>query len=159
MNRFRIMLALGAVGLAGAAPADETAPVALPGWMAGCWEQRTGESWTEECWTGPRAGMMMGSGRSGSGDVTGDWEVMQIMLDQPDGDGPVVRMAFWGSPKGADRTMFAWSPSKDLGVTFRNDAHDYPQRIRYWREGSELVAEVALKDGSNARRWRYQRLN
>jgi hypothetical protein len=129
---------------------------ALPGWMAGCWERSSGEKWTEECWTSPRAGIMLGGGRSGTGDRLGDWEVMQIVLNQPAGDGPIVRMAFWGAPGGQNPTMFAWSPSEGPGVTFVNETHDYPQRIRYWREGKELVAEIAMKDGSKAVSWRYR---
>jgi fermentation-respiration switch protein FrsA (DUF1100 family) len=133
--------------------AEAQAP-ALPAWMAGCWEQRTEDSWTEECWTGPRGGMMMGSSRSGSGDVLRERETMQIEVVETD-DPAVPRMAFHGSPRGANRTMFVWVPSSEQGVTFVNHGHDYPQRIRYWREGKDLVAEVALKDGTKAQRWRY----
>jgi len=67
-------------------------------------------------------------------------------------------MAFWGSPEGKGRTMFTWVPAKEAGVTFINALHDYPQRIRYWREGEELLAEVSLADGSKPVRWRYRRL-
>ncbi len=130
----------------------------LPEWMAGCWEHRSGDRWTEECWTIPRAGMMMGSGRTGIGDKLVDWETMQIRLDYDTGQGPVVRMAFKGAPKGVNGTVFAWSPSQDLGVTFGNAAHDFPQRIRYWREGEELLAEISLADGSKPVRWRYRRM-
>jgi hypothetical protein len=52
---------------------------------------------------------------------------------------------------------FGWSPSNEAGVTFFNVAHDYPQRIRYWREGDVLNAEIALKDGSKPMRWVYHR--
>ena len=31
--------------------AEEPQIAAMPAWMAGCWEQRQGDSWTEECWT------------------------------------------------------------------------------------------------------------
>lgn len=78
---------------------------ALPTWMTGCWEQRTGSKWTEECWTIPRAGMMMGSGRSGDGDRLGDWEVMQIVLVDTD-DPAVPAMTFYGAPSGQNRTPF-----------------------------------------------------
>jgi hypothetical protein len=134
-----------------------TEPV-LPDWMAGCWEQRSGDRWSEECWTIPRAGMMMGSGRSGVGDRLSDWETMQILLDYDLGGQSIVRMVFIGAPKGKNGTVFAWSPSKDPGLTFGNQAHDYPQRIRYWREGEELVAEIALADGTRPVRWRYRRM-
>jgi hypothetical protein len=130
---------------------------ALPTWMAGCWEQRTGTKWTEECWTGPRAGMMMGSGRSGDGEQISDWEVMQIVRVDTD-DPAIASMTFYGAPSGQNRTPFTLVQSKDPGVTFINAAHDYPQRIRYWRDGEALVAEVALEDGSKARQWRYSRM-
>ena len=38
---------------------------------------------------------------------------------------------------------------------FENKGHDFPQRIRYWREGDALNAEVSLIDGGKAMRWRY----
>jgi hypothetical protein len=129
----------------------------LPAWMAGCWEYRSGDQWSEECWTIPRAGMMMGSGRNGAGDVLINWETMQITVEETD-DPAIAPMAFWGSPEGKVRTMFSWVPGKEPGVTFVNALHDYPQRIRYWREGEELLAEISLADGSKPVRWRYRPL-
>ena len=127
----------------------------LPSWMAGCWERTSGEKWTEECWTAPRAGIMLGSGRSGSGEKLGEWEVMQI--ERIDTDDPAIaQMTFYGAPRGQNRTPFAWIAGEGQGVTFINESHDYPQRIRYWREGKELVAEIAMKDGSKAVSWRYK---
>ncbi|MGY4397037.1 hypothetical protein ACVWZA_002228 [Sphingomonas sp. UYAg733] len=34
-------------------------------------------------------------------------------------------------------------------------AHDYPQRIRYWREGKILNAKISLSYGSKRMRWSY----
>ena len=42
-------------------------------------------------------------------------------------------------------------------VTFEEAAHDYPQRVRYWREGETLMAEISLLDGSKAMRWTFHR--
>ena len=140
--------------LAAVLAADVSTP-ALPAWMAGCWETHSEGVWVEECWTHPRGGIMLGSGRSGKGEQLIGWEVMQIVTNQTADERPVVRMAFWGAPNGSNRTMFAWSPGSGPGVTFFNAGHDYPQRIRYWREGRELIAEISLKDGSKAQRWRY----
>ena len=131
---------------------------ALPAWMEGCWEQKSGERWTEECWTGARGGMMLGSSRSGTGSRVDEWETMQIVLEDETDDPAVVRLAFFASPQGVNRTMFAWAPAKEPGVTFYNMENDYPQRIRYWREGEDLLAEIALADGRKPRRWRYSRL-
>ena len=132
--------------------ADVLAP-ALPEWMAGCWEQRSGDKWTEECWTAPRAGIMLGSGRSGTGGVLDNWEVMQIELVETD-DPAIDPITFYGAPK--NRTAFAWVRNgKGAGITFVNAGHDYPQQIRYWREGKYLMAETSLADGTKAHRWRY----
>ena len=134
--------------------ADVPAP-ALPAWMAGCWEQRSGEKWTEECWTAPRAGIMLGSGRSGTGGVLDNWEVMQIELVETD-DPVIDPITFYGAPRGKNRTAFAWVRNgKGAGITFVNAGHDYPQQIRYWREGKYLMAETSLADGTKAQRWRY----
>jgi Domain of unknown function (DUF6265) len=135
--------------------AAELQPVALPEWMAGCWEHRSENRWTEECWTDPRGGIMLGTGRSGSGGVLDSWEVMQIEMVETD-DPAIDPLTFYGAPKGENRTGFVWArASKEPGITFVNAAHDYPQRIRYWREGRDLMAEVSLADGSKAQRWRY----
>lgn len=123
----------------------------LPGWMAGCWEMRDGERWAEECWTVPRAGMMMGSGRTGTGDVLSAWEFMRIER----GEGGLV---FSASPGGASWTSFASTDAASDSAAFVNTATDYPQRVRYWREGEVLNAEISLEDGSRAMRWTFRRM-
>lgn len=137
-----------------AALAADTGRPSLPGWMAGCWETHSEDVWVEECWTSPRAGIMLGSGRSGKGDQLLNWEVMQIVR-APSDDPALARLTFFGAPSGSNRTPFHWVASSEKDVTFMNADHDFPQRIRYWREGRELVAEISLKDGSKAQRWRY----
>jgi len=138
-----------------AVSAGDARPVALPDWMAGCWEHRSQDRWTEECWTVPRGGIMLGSGRSGTGGVLDSWEVMQIELVETD-DPVIDPLTFYGAPKGQNRTAFSWDrSSKAPGITFVNAGHDYPQRIRYWRDGKDLMAEVSLAGGSKAQRWRY----
>ena len=129
----------------------------LPAWLAGCWEQVSGESWVEECWMAPRGGIMLGAGRSGKGDKVSEWEAMQIVLNDPATN---ARMVFYGAPNGRNRTPFAWQPdSPGPGLTFFNVAHDYPQRIRYWRDGKLLKAEVAMEDGSKPVAFTYKRAN
>ena len=138
-----------------AAMATAAAPQ-LPEWMAGCWELRSQERWTEECWSSPRGGMMIGYSRSGTEDIVSEWETMQIVREDTD-DPAVVKLGFWAAPGGVKRTLFAWVPVREAGVTFVNLANDYPQRIRYWREGADLMAEISLEDGSKPQRWRYSR--
>ena len=138
-------LLLAAVGPARAEPA------AMPGWLAGCWEQVEGDTWTEECWTTPRGGIQIGSGRSGRGDKLTSWESMQI--ERGEGGG----LTFYGSPEGTPRVAFPLVSQSAQEVVFANPAHDYPQRVRYWREGDLLKAEIALADGLKAIGFTYRR--
>lgn len=126
----------------------------LPAWMAGCWETQAGDRHTVECWSMPDGAIMHGESRRGTGKKADEHEKMEIVHAETD-DPAIPWMTFWATPSGGTRTRFDWVPSRDSGLTFVNHAHDYPQRIRYWREGRYLMAEIALADGSKARRWRY----
>ena len=128
------------------------APIAMPAFLAGCWEEKRAEqSWTEECWTSARGGLMIGSGRDGKGDSVRHWEWMRIERGT---DGSVT---FYGSPKGAAPVPFKATSSDGKSITFVNAAHDYPQRVRYTMTGDGLDAEISLADGSKPNRWRYRR--
>ncbi len=128
--------------------AEPPTQAVMPTWMAGCWEQKNGESWVEECWTGVRGGQMMGSSRTGEGEVLGWYEHVRI-TSEADGT------TYCALPKGQAGGCFKATKATDTEIVFENDAHDYPQRIRYWREGKGLAAEISLKDGSKAQQWRY----
>ncbi len=126
----------------------------LPLWMAGCWESRSALSITTECWSMPEGPAMRGESISKVAGKTDEHEKMEIVHAETD-DPAIAWMTFWAIPHGGTRTRFDWVPSREPGLTFMNASHDYPQRIRYWREGKHLMAEIALADGSKARRWRY----
>jgi hypothetical protein len=126
----------------------------MPVWLEGCWEQRSAQRWTEECWSAPRGGMMIGYSRSGEGPILTGWEVMQIVQEKTNRPA-AVKLAFWAAPSGQGRTMFAWTASAKAGVSFINMGNDYPQRVRYWREGRYLLAEISLADGTKTQRWRF----
>ncbi len=149
--------ALATIALSGAGMAQSTArDTGAPGWMAGCWSQESlspggASKWTEECWMAPRGGVMLGAGRAGSGDKLSEWEATQILAGR---DGKLV---YWASPDGGVRVAFTEASRGPMEIVFANAAHDYPQRIRYWRDGAMLNAEISLIDGSKAVRWRYKR--
>jgi hypothetical protein len=124
----------------------------LPAWLAGCWRHAEGERWTEECWTAPHGGQMVGSGHAGVGEAVESFEFMRIELVEHG-------VVFLAAPGGKDWTLFPSAPDAEGGVTFLNTRHDYPQRIRYWREGDRLNAEISLGDGSRAERWSYKRVD
>lgn len=48
----------------------------MPGWMTGAWGHSEGESWADEYWTPPRAGIMIGASRAGEGEKLQFWEHM-----------------------------------------------------------------------------------
>ena len=52
-------------------------------------------------------------------------------------------------------TMFPAIAEGVRDISFANPDHDYPQRIRYWREGRLLMAETAKMDGSQTQSWTY----
>ena len=130
---------------------------ALPAWLSGCWEARSDDRWTEECWMSPRGGTMLGASRSGVGDTADQWEAMQILVETDAGARNAPTIALWASPHGLSRTRFARSEGAGADITFRNPDNDYPQRIRYWRAGDVLHAEISLADGSKPMRWEYHR--
>jgi Domain of unknown function (DUF6265) len=144
MRRVAALLALTliAAGEPGAAP--------FPDWLAGRWVENKGAKWTEESWVPARGGLMLGNGRSGLDDRLLNWEIMRIDRGL---DGTLI---FWGSPRGGRGVPFQATLAKKGEIVFTNPAHDYPQRIRYWRVGDVLNAETSLKDGTKPMRWSYR---
>jgi hypothetical protein len=113
--------------------------------MAGAWDNRDGLDWSDEFWTPPRGGLMIGAGRTGrEGREQTDFEHTRI-VENPDGS-----LSYIAQPRGAPPTEFPMVGSGADWIEFANPAHDYPQRIRYWREGKLLKARISLMDGSNA---------
>lgn len=129
-------------------------PVAapMPGFLSGCWIDQKAERWTEECWTAPRGGLMMGSGRAGTGDSVRHWEWMRIERDA------AGNPLFYASSKGTPAISFPLHHATPTEIEWRNPAHDYPQRIVYRRTTTGLEAEISLIDGSKSNRWTYRSL-
>lgn len=146
----RLWMAAAAGLLVAAAPVEGVAQL---GWLGGAWVSHDGERWTEEWWTPPRGGMMIGAGFTGRGDKAGSFEHMRIMVDA---DGAV---AFYGMPGGTPAVRFALVRGGKSEALFENPAHDYPQRIHYRMDGKALVATISLIDGSRATSWRFERFS
>lgn len=145
---------LGLMLMLSAAQVEEAPDLA---WLEGEWcTVAVNGRQTCELWGPARGGMMLGTSQSVRDGKTRSFEFMRIVWNAPSNHA-ILGLAFIGAPQGKDPVTFGWSPSKEAGVTFFNAAHDYPQRIRYWREGDVLKAEIALKDGSKPMRWVYHR--
>jgi Domain of unknown function (DUF6265) len=123
----------------------------MPEWMVGAWQYEAGEDWADEYWTPLRGDLMMGSSRSGKAERTTFWEHMRI---EKEDDGGIVFVALSADQK---PVRFDMVVSMEREVVFENEAHDYPQRIRYWREGKVLNAEISLIDGSKAKAYSWRK--
>ena len=135
--------------LLGLAAATETP--ALPTFMAGCWDLSEGDHWTQECWMEPKAGLMLGASREGTGSKLKSWE--QLRIEQA-ANGKVTLFA---SPGGRSPLPFEARKVTASEIEFVNAAHDFPQRIAYSFKDGRLAAEISLIDGSKPIRWTYVR--
>jgi hypothetical protein len=120
-------------------------------WLSGRWETAAEGRWTEESWSVPRGGMLLGYSRSGQGETVREFEHLRI---QAGTDGVPV---YWASPGGRAVVGFRLVSASGTEVVFENPQHDFPQRIRYRRDGDALVATISAIDGSNAKSWTYRR--
>ncbi len=145
----RACLAMAAAAvLAGASPAAKVDELA---WMAGQWSREEGERWTEESWTSPRGGVMLGHSRTGRGAVLREFEFLRI---EAGADGVPAYIA---QPDGRAPVAFRLVRRDASSATFENPAHDYPQRIHYVRDGETMTATIAAIDGSKPMRWTFRR--
>lgn len=121
------------------------------GWLAGDWASEADGRWTEESWTSPRGGAMLGHSRSGRGEELREYEFLRIAAE---GGGALAYIAM---PQGGAPVAFRLVRQEGSSAIFENPAHDYPQRIAYARDGDTLTATISAIDGSKARRWTYRR--
>ncbi len=146
MKKFLLIALL----MAAPVPAQTLSQPVLPAWLAGTWAMEDGASWSDELWTDPRGGVMLGLARSGFGPELKSWEVTRIVT-RKDGS-----LAYVVQEDGKPAVEFPLVLISAEAIEFANPAHDYPQRIRYWRQGKLLMAEVSKLDGSDVMRWNYR---
>lgn len=125
---------LGAV----AALAAGTATAAQPefDWLAGSWCGDSGGRTLHEVWLPEAGGVLLGMSRTLRGGVLESFEFMRIV---PAGEGAGLHV----QPNGVAPTVFAITERGERRVRFGNDAHDFPNRIEYRREGDALHAWIA----------------
>lgn len=122
-------------------------------WLSGRWETAgEGGRWTEEMWSAPRGGLMLGASRSGEGGAVREFEFLRLQAGE---DGILTYLAQPGGR--APAVPFRLARSDAASATFENPTHDFPQRIRYQRDGETLTATISAIDGSNAMSWSYRR--
>ena len=145
MTRFAVTLAAAAAAIATPAAAEPF------DWLTGRWcTADPGPTRTCEAWGGWWNGRIAGKGWTLRSDRVVEAEATLIRLE-------AGNAVYEATPAGAGTTRFVEAARGRRAIAFANPAHDYPQRIRYWREGADLLAEISLADGSKAKRWRYRR--
>lgn len=133
--------------LLAATPANTTPVLELPEWLSGAWVSRdTDGGWTEEWWTSPRAGIMLGASRSGKADRLGFFEHMRIARNS-------AGLEFCALPQGRAGTCFPAVSASSSEIAFENASHDYPKRIVYRREKFGISAEISGAGGSRRQVW------
>lgn len=117
--------------------AAQSSPIDRAAWLSGCWEMRTPTRLTIEMWMAPAGGMMLGASRTTIGERVREFEQLQLVAH---GD----TLVYTATPSGQAQSSFrSVVPVADGELVVENPAHDFPQRIRYRRIGSDsMVARV-----------------
>ncbi|QDV04811.1 FG-GAP repeat protein [Planctomycetes bacterium Poly30] len=137
-------------GATGAVIADapavpmETVPIDTFAWMSGDWIQRTDKGdrvlEVEESWNQPAAGMMLGMSRTSlAGAQEGQFEFLRLACAGR-------RVMLHPAPGGHPADPFRLKSYGADSAVFENLEHDFPQVIRYWREGGELRASIGTAE-------------
>lgn len=106
--------------------------------MAGCWrgELSKGNGWTEERYSPPEAGMMLGTSQTVVDGKTKFFEFIQIT----ENEGEVVMTP---SPRGQRSVPFRLIRIEGKKAVFENLEHDFPKRILYHlKDDGSLLARI-----------------
>jgi uncharacterized protein DUF6265 len=126
------------------AQAEEADPDRLD-WLTGCWQSQDGV--TREVWSRSEDGYYFGYSV-----VMKDGHVLffeQMRID------PAAMPIFNAYPSGDGPSAF---PAVTIGkdsISFANPEHDFPQKIRYWRDGTALKAVISLIDDRRPGQFNY----
>lgn len=150
-----LVLALWTTGARGGEPgpaATAGATVLALGWLAGAW-RTSGAPEVEEYWSRPKAGLMIGMGRTVVRGKTVETESLRI---EETGTG----VDYVARPKGAPETRFKLVRVSEREAVFENPAHDFPKRILYRLEADGGLSARIEGDGTEKEEpleFRYQR--
>ena len=126
-------------------------------WMTGTWVQSKEGETVQESWLGPQGSTqgntMVAVNLTQSARRGTSFEFLRI-VEGPSG------LSYMASPGGKAPTEFKLKEMGDKRVVFENAAHDFPQRILYWREADGSMKariEGAIQGKERAMEWRFER--
>jgi len=145
-----MLLWIALLAVASSAPPNDLGRL---GWLAGTWTGSKDGVWTEEHWSTPAGGGLMGMHKDAKDGRMTSYEFFRIV---PDDAGRVCYMA---SPLGRSPVPFRAVEVSDHRVVFENREHDFPQRILYWRDNDVLHARIEgrIKGEEQSEEWAWQR--
>ena len=110
-------------------------------WLEGCWANA--DESAREVWVIDSDQSLIGFGVAINDNKVGSYELMSIR--QSEGGSWI----YTAHPSGQASASFLATQINENSVVFANPDHDYPQEIRYRREGNQLYATVSLIAGVN----------
>lgn len=121
-------------------------------WMSGAWSGTVNGLTAEEFWTAANGTMMASVHRDLKAGRTVSFEFLRI---EQHGDS----LVYIAMPNGRHETPFPLKSLERGKVVFENLAHDYPQRIFYWRDGEALHArtEGTIQGKVESEEWTWER--
>ncbi len=111
-------------------------------WISGCWEQNdvAKQRFSSEQWMKPEGQSMLGMSRTVKNGKTSGFEFLRIVEDES-GIHYISRPS-----QNKEETIFKLIMSGANEVIFENPAHDFPQRIIYRRDKTNLFARIEGKN-------------
>jgi len=149
MRSLLLLFLLLASTACGGAPDDEIGTATSStqiSWLGGCWQTQDGA--TVETWVIADDTHAFGSNFSLKDGKVSFFEHMRI---EPHESG----LAFQAYPAGNGPSGFLQEAIDKNTITFANDEHDYPQRIKYWRTEGILSAKISLMDDTKPFQWNF----
>lgn len=132
-------------------PTPAKAKITDLAWLQGVWSGMSGTRSTEERWTPPQGGAMLGVSRTIRGEKMVAFEYLRIV----EREGGLVYVA---QPGGKTATEFVLTESTKNKAVFKNPRHDYPQRIVYELDkDGKLTANIGFAIGGQGRTFEFQR--
>jgi hypothetical protein len=120
-------------------------------WIAGSWGGVSGGIEMEEHWTAPKGNSMIGIHRDIGNGRTQAFEFLRI---EQQGD----QIVYLSMPNGqSPATPFPLREASGSRVVFENRSHDFPQRIIYWKDGTDLRARIegTINGKAASEEWRW----
>ena len=133
---------------AAATPAPTVATLDDLGWLAGHWQAEREGTITEELWTAPAGGLMLGLNRQYRAGGRAAFEYLRI-------ESGAEGIRYVASPGGGPPTAFPLARTAERHVAFENPDHDWPQVIEYRLDDDGIlqVRAAGLEAGSQELTW------